>query len=116
MHLSRVDLPLAPLEWYYSSMNRFIRRPLGYVCHLILRLIEGRDTDYHQGENARLKAENRELRVTIDELRAEVRVGETEVKLLGTALERNRTQMIKDIAVHQREANVEPTPARRGRQ
>ena len=113
MHLSSLAIAVARPKWYYFGMNRFIMRPLGYLCHLILRQMEGYNRSLHEIENVRLKEDNRDLRATVAEQRAEVRVGETEKELLAGALERYRTQAERDIALFLREAKVEPPPTRR---
>lgn len=91
-------------------MNRFIMRPLGYLCHLILRQMEGYEKTYWEGRWASSERDNRHLRDTNEELRSEVRVGETEKEFLALSLERHRTHAKKDIALFLREGNVGPPP------
>ena len=91
-------------------MNRFIMRPLGYLCRLILRQMKDYEKVYCEGRIEQLEKDNRGLRVTEAELRAEVRVGETEKELLVLSLERYRVLMKKDVALFLKEANVGPLP------
>ena len=106
MHLSSLAIAVAMPKWYDSGMNRFIMRPLGYLCHLILRQMEGYEDSYWKGRYASSERDNLNLRATEAELRAEVRIGETEKELFALSLERYRTLMEKDKALFIREAEV----------